>query len=140
MSSRPFTPGGSNFLVITVANLAHAPLFGLLALLVLAGLVSRRPRTDAGSGLPPIAPSQAGLAWLVAVVYGCVDEWHQGRTPGRDSSLGDVVTDAVGAGCVIWIACYVAGTAASETGLLRRLVGGALLCFLAALAAGIGVG
>ncbi len=33
----------------------------------------------------------------IAFVYGIGDEWHQLHVPGRDSSLGDVLADLVGA-------------------------------------------
>jgi VanZ family protein len=37
-------------------------------------------------------------AVLVCAAYGVLDEFHQGFVPGRDSSIGDVVADSVGAG------------------------------------------
>jgi VanZ family protein len=33
----------------------------------------------------------------IAFFYGITDEWHQFHVPGRDSSVGDVVADFVGA-------------------------------------------
>jgi VanZ family protein len=62
-----------------VGNAAHAPIYGLLALLAARA-----------SGSPA-----AGLA--IAVLYGITDEWHQSFVPGRTSSVFDLATDAIGA-------------------------------------------
>jgi VanZ family protein len=44
------------------------------------------------------------LAWLLAVLYGITDEWHQSLVPGRHPSMLDVaVFDAAGAGLALWI-------------------------------------
>lgn len=46
----------------------------------------------------------APLAWLLAVLYGITDEWHQSFVPGRNASVLDVaVFDAAGAGLSLWI-------------------------------------
>jgi VanZ family protein len=37
------------------------------------------------------------IAFVVAALYGAVDETHQSYVPGRDSSWGDLVADAAGA-------------------------------------------
>ncbi len=60
-------------------KLAHFATYAVLAtLLVRSGL------------------SQA-LAFLLAVVYGAGDEWHQSFVPGRDASGFDLLADAAGA-------------------------------------------
>ena len=41
-------------------------------------------------------------AWLLAVGYGLVDEWHQSWIPGRHASAVDLVTDAMGAAFAVW--------------------------------------
>ncbi|MEW6743433.1 MAG: VanZ family protein [Planctomycetota bacterium] len=76
-----------------VANLLHAPLFGGLALLVILALVqrSRLERT----------PHLAVLSWVVVAIYAGIDEVHQAFTPGREASLGDAVTDALGAALML---------------------------------------
>ena len=36
------------------------------------------------------------LAFSIAILYGVLDELHQGFVPGRDSSLGDIFFDSAG--------------------------------------------
>lgn len=107
------------------ANLAHAPLFGLLALFWCA-LLLRGPRE--GARLPRLAAWHAGVAIVLVAAYALVDEWHQSTTPGRDPSPRDVGTDLLGAACVLWIVASLGGTA--DEGRLRRRL---LLCLAACL-------
>lgn len=45
------------------------------------------------------------LAWLLAVLYSCTDEFHQIFTPGRHPSVWDVlIFDNFGALIALWIA------------------------------------
>jgi len=113
-----------------ISNLAHAPLFGLLALwLALA------PPREAGW---PRLSRGAVLAILGAVVlYGLVDELHQTTVPGRVASVLDILTDLVGAACTLWVVGYVGGRGASERGLWARLAAGVLACVAAALLASV---
>jgi hypothetical protein len=62
------------------------------------------------------------------LAYAVIDEWHQSFSPGRNPSAYDVLTDAVGAACVIWIVGYVRSGAASERGLWARILAGIALC------------
>ncbi len=52
-------------------------------------------------------------AWLLAVLYGISDEWHQSFIPGRHPDVLDVITDGIGAACglllVWWFTRRVAG-------------------------------
>ena len=104
------------------SNLAHAPLFGMLALAWCALLLRPRPR----EGLPALGPRKAALIVGLVGLYGCVDEWHQSLTPDRDPSVGDVATDVAGALGVVWIVGYLgsgaAGGGEGERGLRRRLL------------------
>lgn len=112
-----------------VANLAHAPLFGILALLV-AALVLRRKHAG---GWPRVERLDAVVILGWVLLWGALDEWHQSTTPGRHPSPLDVVTDLVGALSVLWIIAYL-GTGAggpTESGLRRRLFIGLLSCFAA---------
>ena len=108
-----------------LGNLAHAPIFGLLALW-LALLIPR------GTGWPRVDAHAAARVMLVVLAYAGIDEWHQSWIPGRDPSVFDVGTDLVGAACTLWIIAYVDRSAASENGLWRRLGICVLLCTLAA--------
>ena len=128
LSSRPAGDAEPHLLGSWITNLAHAPVFGVLALLAALCLprAGRWPRLD----------RRARLAVLAFVLlYAAVDELHQASSPGRSPSPYDVVTDLVGAGCTLWIAAYVRARGSSERGLRRRLLAGVLLCLLSALAA-----
>ena len=100
LSSSSFPPprAAPSFVWALTANLAHAPLFGLLTLLWVGALLPRSRDV-----LP--APRSAVLAasFGIALVYGAVDEWHQSWTPGRNPSALDVLTDATGSLCVLWV-------------------------------------
>ena len=109
-----------------LSNTAHAPLFGLLAFWMILGL-------ERSGGWPRFTRRALTTLLLLALAYGCIDEWHQSHTPGRFPSVWDVVTDLVGASCTLWIVRYVGTSAASEQGLRGRLVIGLLLCALAGL-------
>lgn len=43
----------------------------------------------------------AAIAWLLAVLYACSDEFHQFFVAGRHSSLVDVSIDALGAAIIL---------------------------------------
>jgi len=111
-------------------NLAHAPVFGVLAAL-LAAAVAPRP-------LPGAWPDPGWPARLVALggvaLWAALDEWHQANVPGRHGSPFDFATDLTGALCVLWIAAYAGRPAAHERGMRRRLLLGVALCAAAALA------
>ena len=120
-----------------VANAGHAFLFGTLALLLAA--VHLRSDTRGAPGAPGRSSTWpeltrgkiAGL--LVAVgAYGLVDEWHQSLVPGRGPSALDVLTDLVGAGCVLWIIAYLGRADACGNGLRARLLACIAACVGAA--------
>src|SRR5690606_24124352 len=71
-------------------NLAHAPVFGLLAALTAAALAPRP--------LPASWPDPGRLArvaaFVVAVGWAALDELHQARVASRPGSLLDLVADA----------------------------------------------
>lgn len=108
-------------------NLAHAPVFGLLAALVATAAASRP--------LPRAWPHPGRLAWLVAFLavaaWAALDELHQARS-GRHGSVFDVATDLTGAACVLWWASYAGQHGADEKGMRRRIAAGAGLCAAAA--------
>jgi VanZ family protein len=61
-------------------KLAHAGFFLAFTVLLMEGL-----------------PGPWWLGPLLAVLVGCVDEWHQLYLPGRSADLDDVLADVVGA-------------------------------------------
>lgn len=121
-STRVPLPRGPHLGWEFLSNLAHAPLFGLLALWVAAVVLRER---DGGWPRPSRARDALVLGSVLA--YGVLDELHQSRVPGRDASALDVLTDVVGAAVVLWIVRTL-GRAPAERTLLARLGLGLLLC------------
>ncbi len=53
------------------------------------------------------------IAWLITVIYGVSDEWHQTYVPLRTAELRDVIADAIGA--------FAAGISLKAWVIIRRL-------------------
>ena len=83
ISRLPSIPGGLD------DSVAHALEYAVLAALLLRGLVGTRWRE--------VTIGAAGLAVVLATLYGLTDEVHQRFVPGRAAQLTDVVADALGA-------------------------------------------
>lgn len=84
----------------------HGSAFGLLAASVWFGC--------GGALWPPRGrPRWALAAFLVAVLYGALDEWHQSFIPGRHASVLDWIADGVGA-AIVAIGLAVAAFAGSR--------------------------
>lgn len=124
LSSASRLPGPRIWIWGLANNLGHAPLFGLLGMWIAVALAPR-PVPDAW---PDPGPRLRPVAFALVVLWGLVDEWHQSHVRGRDSSLHDVLTDAIGVGCVLWVAAYLGRPDAREGGLRLRLAVGVLLC------------
>jgi VanZ family protein len=69
--------------------LHHGLAFAGLAVVVLRALARGR--------LAAVAPGSVAGAWLIAVLYGVADEWHQSFVPGRVADWRDLLADGVGA-------------------------------------------
>ena len=106
-----------------ISNLAHAPLFGTLAIFV-AALALREPGGDWPS------PRRARIAIVLGSVlaYGLIDEWHQSHIPGRKPSLLDVLTDMVSASVVLWVVYTLGREDLRARTLYARLGAGLFLC------------
>jgi VanZ family protein len=76
-----------------VQNLAHIPLFGLLALLWYRTLGAWIAKGHLLSG----------SALLLTAGFGIFDEWHQLQVPGRYASLTDIMLNTLGAAIAIWL-------------------------------------
>jgi VanZ family protein len=114
-----------------VSNLAHAPLFGLLALWWLVAL----PRRHVPFRWADLSRRHAVAVWLAVVVWGVLDELHQSTVAGRDASFWDLVTDGVGAAAVLVVVAEVGRSEASTRSVAARLALGVVACAAAALAA-----
>lgn len=111
-----------------LSNLAHAPLYGLLALWM-ALLLPRE------SGWPRIDLRSASLVLAGVAAFGVVDELHQRFVARRDLSLLDLATDLTAGACTLWVAASAGRPRASDTGLYGRLLVSSGLCLAAAAAA-----
>ena len=79
---------------IGIDKVAHFAVFGLLGILI--------ARTQ--------PQGRWWLGWVLASLYGAVDEWRQSFTPGRFVEVADWVADTVGA--ITAVAVYAKWTAA----------------------------
>jgi VanZ family protein len=94
LSSIPEPPGRqAHAWLMLISNVAHAPVFAGLALLVLKTL----------SG-PNGTPNRYVMAFVVTVLVSGLDEWHQAFVPGRTVSAGDLTLDLAGSACALLIA------------------------------------
>jgi len=124
--ARPAPPTAS-LLWELLSNLAHAPLFGILTLLVAAVVLRERD-----GGWPRPRRGRIALVLAFTLSYGVFDELHQSRIPGRDASALDVLTDTVSAALVLWIVFSLSRAGLRERELLGRLALGVLLCLASA--------
>ena len=91
-------PGGENGHVMdlvspTFANMVHIPAYGLLALLWIFTLRDH--------GVTELRSTS--VAFLVALAYGAITEFHQVWIPGRFPSTLDVMLNVAGSLLVIWL-------------------------------------
>jgi len=133
LSDRDIDLGPDSFWKSWLGNTAHAPLFGLWGLL-LAATVAARP---VPARWPDLGMPRRWLVLAGTLLFGLLDEWHQSHVPGREASLGDVSTDLVAVGCVLWVAAYLGRAEAEERGVRRRLLLGVTACLAAALLASL---
>jgi VanZ family protein len=112
-------------------NLLHAPEFGMLALL----LALASPRAGGWVRFDRVT---LRTVFALVMLYALIDELHQARTPGRDASALDLLTDAAGAAATLWIAAYVGRPDARQGELVRRLAWGLAACVSAAALATLG--
>jgi len=89
----PFIPRA----LLSKDKVIHACVYGLLGAFVRVALD--------GTRLPPRAA--LALAAALATLYGVSDELHQSFVPGRDTSAGDLLADAVGACLGAWVAAVI---------------------------------
>lgn len=87
LSSRSEAPSAPLLSDTIAAVLGHFALYAVLAVLLLLGLRSWRPRQS-------ISPYV--LAGVIAIIYAISDEFHQSFVPGRDASALDLAVDALG--------------------------------------------
>jgi VanZ family protein len=89
---------------VSDTSLHEAAYFGLTLLLIRALARGRWEGVTWGT---------LAAAWVVAVLYGVSDEWHQSFVPNRSAELRDLIADAIGA--------FVAVAAVGAWSIIRRL-------------------
>lgn len=97
------------FVLSSISNPPAFPRAGsdkLIHSLLYAGLGAVTVRALAQGRWHDIRAAHAVGALLIAVVYGAFDEFHQSFVEGRDSNLGDLGADAVGA-CAAAVGLWV---------------------------------
>jgi len=72
-------------------KVVHILLFGVLALLLLRAFLFKQKNSTLKAAL---------LAFLLTLLYGGFDEWHQGFTPERTVDVWDWAADILGAAFV----------------------------------------
>lgn len=100
-SSIPDPPVPSD---VSDVSLHEAAYFGLTVLLI---------RALSGGTWRGVTATTLVTAWLIAVVYGASDEWHQSFVPNRHAEFRDIVSDAIGA--------FAAAVLIGAWGIIRRL-------------------
>jgi VanZ family protein len=93
LSAQESLSSGLGIWDLVLRKLAHAFLFGLLAVLWWRALRGPLPQRTA-----------LGVAATIAVLYGALDEYHQTFVLGRSGKFTDVLIDAAGVAiAVLWI-------------------------------------
>lgn len=100
-SSVPDPPVPSD---VSDVSLHEAAYFGLTVLLI---------RALSGGTWKGVTFASLLAAWVIAVLYGVTDEWHQSFVPNRHAELRDLGSDAIGA--------VVATIVVGAWGIIRRL-------------------
>jgi VanZ family protein len=101
LSSLPDPPAPSNVPDVSLHGVAY---FGLMLVVVRA--VARGRWTG-------VTLNALVVAWLITVVYGATDEWHQSFVPSRTADVRDLQADAIGA--------LAAGVCVKAWSIIRRL-------------------
>jgi VanZ family protein len=73
---------------------------GHLAIYAVLALLWERALRGAG------VPKSALWAFVIAILYGVTDEYHQSFVPGRTATVFDLATDAVAAGVALGLATW----------------------------------
>lgn len=135
LSSRPSPPAEVSYGWAWIANMAHAPLYGLLALWLALAL----PRGDSplGHKWARLEPKHFHLVLWSVVAYAISDELHQSAVFGRDASPFDLFTDFCAAFITLQVAT-AAPTNITTRAMRHRLTKGVVICCLAGLAATVG--
>jgi hypothetical protein len=136
LSSRPGGRESTGLFHSWAANMAHAPLFGLLALWI--ALALPREETALGFTWARFGLLDFRLAFWAVVAYGLLDEYHQSTTGTRDASVYDLLTDWAAAYITLGIAALAGRAEVDERTMRRHLIKGVAICCLTGLAATVG--
>jgi VanZ family protein len=101
LSSIPDPPAPSNVPDVSLHGVAY---FGLMLVVV---------RAVARGKWAGVTAATLVIAWLITVLYGVSDEWHQSFVPSRTADIRDLQADAIGA--------LAAGMCVKAWSIIRRL-------------------
>ncbi len=96
MSSRSTIPVAPGLSPQLIAAAGHIVVYAILAVLLVRAL----------NGYITSWQRRAALAWVIAVLYGISDEFHQSFVPRRYATVEDVILDAIGAAIGLLIYRY----------------------------------
>jgi VanZ family protein len=88
-----------DFIHFCIRKGAHLTEYAVLGILLWRAIPEHRRHPEAADWW------RAGLALIVATVYGATDEYHQSFVPSRGPSVHDVLIDACGAAIALGILC-----------------------------------
>lgn len=98
LSHQPTLPYPDDMDAKIISTMGHVGVFGVLAALIWWAL-----------GLTEMPPlRRAGIAVLLTVTYGFLDEWHQSFVPGRTPDVRDIIADTTGAILAMLVVTWLA--------------------------------
>lgn len=95
------SPDAIDTIHLCIRKAAHLFEYGMLAFLLWMAIPEKKKHPQA------IDWRRAGLAELIAAVYGATDEFHQLFVPSRGASVHDVMIDASGAAVTLAVIAFV---------------------------------
>jgi VanZ family protein len=93
------SPQALDFIHLCIRKASHIGEYGILGILLWRAVPERRTNPHGADW------SRAGVALLIAALYGATDEFHQSFVPSRGASVHDVLIDVCGAAIALTIVC-----------------------------------
>lgn len=114
VSSLSYLLGGTTVAMIGIGlELAHLFEFGLLFLFIILAFLSLGHQLNKENKF---------VAFYISILYGLIDEIHQGFVPFRSTSLIDLLKDIIGVVAVWYLVHYFQNKSDSKIGSLLRKI------------------